>query len=72
MDLPLCTHALTVDDDDWTDYLRTARVAIRRTCLLCGMRYDRSAFLLKLERMIRDRYRLPKSPWTAAERSEEA
>ncbi len=66
-----CDHALVVDeepvsgrglvpDERW------------RACLLCGVRYDRAFLLRKLRLAIQDRYRLPTSPWTAAERSDEA
>lgn len=42
-----------------------------RSCVLCGSAYDRSEILRALERAIRDRYRLPVSPWSAAERAED-
>ncbi len=42
-----------------------------RWCLFCGNGYNRTAFLEKLQRDIRDRSRLPKSPWSAQERSED-
>lgn len=45
----------------------TGPIDIRR-CLLCGHYYDRAAWARKLERAIRERYRLPPSPWSAEER----
>lgn len=42
-----------------------------RRCLLCGVEYDRAEFLRRLERRIRDRWRLPPSPWTSQERAED-
>lgn len=42
---------------------------ITRRCLLCGVSYDRSAELLRLRMAMRERYRLPPSPWTGAERA---
>lgn len=47
------------------------RPALTRRCLTCSRAYDRSALLARLESDIRDRYRLPPSPWSAAERAED-
>jgi ribosomal protein L37E len=40
-----------------------------RFCLLCGYRYDRREVLDLLREAIRERHRLPPSPWSAEERS---
>lgn len=48
----------------------TGPIDIRR-CLLCGHAYDRMAWARRLERDIRDRRRLPPSPWSAGERAED-
>jgi hypothetical protein len=55
-----CAH-LTVEDDvggcRW------------RWCVVCGVGYDRGAVLARLQETIRERHRLPPSPWTSAERA---
>ena len=65
-----CSHALTVEEGVW-DTAEFEWVTHRR-CLLCGVSYDRQSFLAKLERAIRDRWRLGRSPWTSAELADEA
>lgn len=44
-----------------------------RECVLCGTRYDRAAFLLRLRDLVVERFRArrraPPSPWTPEERS---
>lgn len=57
-----CRHPLVVDTKDQDG-------GFMRECVECGLRYDRSAVLAALERAIRERHRLPPSPWTAWERS---
>ena len=57
---PPCKH-LVVDDYDPLDEV------FWRRCLVCGLNYNRTLFCKRLERAIRDRYRLPKSPWAADE-----
>jgi hypothetical protein len=42
-----------------------------RRCLLCGHAYD-LAHWHRLEQVIRERYRLPPSPWSAEERSQDS
>lgn len=53
---PLGCEHLVVDEDR------------ERTCLVCGLRYDRAEVLERLKETIRARHRLPPSPWTGAER----
>lgn len=62
-----CRHPLTVEDEE-PDYAEQ-RTRVNRTCLGCGMTYERGAFLDRLEADIRERRRLPSSPWSAAERA---
>lgn len=56
-----CEHGLVVTDDT------------ERLCVLCGVAYDRAAFLERLRADIIERFRArrraPSSPWSAAERS---
>jgi hypothetical protein len=61
-----CPHSLEVDEQDEVplDLLR-----VIRRCLLCDRRRDRALELLQLQQDLRDRYRLPSSPWTPAERA---
>ena len=62
-----CQHppALVVDEERSGGCSRyTARV-----CVACGLAYDRSEVLVRLRATIRERHRLPPSPWTAEERS---
>lgn len=58
-----CTHALLITE------------APHRICVLCGLRYNRDAFLDDLRLAVIERYRArrraPPSPWTGAERSED-
>lgn len=61
-----CRHPLVVTEE--CD-LGTGRVM--RVCVGCGLRYDRTPHAARLEADIRERRRLPSSPWTAAERSED-
>lgn len=61
----LCTHALVLehaqgDGSRW------------RRCWLCGHAYDRTKVLADLEHAIRERYRLPPSPWSGAERAQDS
>ena len=64
---PWCTHRLVVDDVIENDGEMPPNDCVR-SCLTCGVSYDRGSALRRLERTIRDRYRLPPSPWTAEER----
>ena len=50
-----CLH-LVVEDDVWDDQSCTFKR--HRVCLLCGVSYDRSAFLAMLQEDIRARNRL--------------
>lgn len=59
-----CTHAIVLD-------LLQGDGHRWRRCWLCGHAYDRTELLQRLERDIRDRYRLPPSPWSAGERAED-
>jgi hypothetical protein len=60
-----CAH-LTVDEPNVP---QACAGDVTRRCLVCGVSYDRfDRVLLPLERAIRDRHRLPSSPWTAEER----
>lgn len=61
-----CTHRLTFTELAWGDLQGQHRA---RTCLFCGLAYDRDAALARLQEAIRERYRLPSSPYTAEERS---
>ena len=64
-----CAHALVVEE-----FRRVEDLGLHHTwrrCLLCGLAYDRSRLLDRLSAAIRERYRLPPSPWTAAERAED-
>jgi len=63
-----CTHSLTIDFQEWSS---EEGWVYHRSCVLCGVTYDRQAFLRKLERRIRDRWSLGKSPWKASERNEQ-
>lgn len=62
---PWCTHRLTVDDV----FAEPGPGRIIRACLTCGGSYDRSRILDRLAELIRERHRLPPSPWTADERA---
>jgi hypothetical protein len=59
-----CRHPLTVEE--WHEDGNAHRV-----CVGCGAHYDRSTVRVRLEADIRERHRLPASPWSAAERSED-
>lgn len=59
-----CSHRLAVDEDS----PRLPGGTVRR-CLTCGEAYERGSLL---RRVVLDRHRLPPSPWTASERSEDA
>lgn len=67
MDPALCAHGVVTSDPvdpcdgNW-------QASHRRECLTCGFSYDRGDVLVRLEAVIRERYRLPPSPWTAEER----
>lgn len=61
-----CSHAITVEDRCLTTE------DVWRSCVLCGALYNRTRVLRRLERAIRDRYALPRSPWSASERADEA
>ena len=63
-----CNH-LTVDEAGHAPLVHPGVVQITRRCLLCGFSYDRSEVLLRLRLGIRERHRLPSSPWSAAERA---
>lgn len=56
-----CSHALLFSEGGY------------RECVLCGTRYDRAAFLLRLRELVVERFRArrraPPSPWTPEERS---
>lgn len=58
-----CTHAVK------TEIVRGDGARWRR-CLLCGEAYDLARWK-DLERAIRERYRLPPSPWSGAERAQD-
>jgi hypothetical protein len=62
-----CAHLTT--DDPWTS--PDGLVYVFRSCLLCGLLYDRGAVLVRLREAIRERHRLPPSPWSAQERAED-
>lgn len=64
-----CTHAVAVGDDELLG--EPPQLTEVRRCLLCGLSYDRDAHWRRLELAIRARYRLPRSPWSAAERAED-
>ena len=71
-----CTHPLVVDEPSDEGWRRAALPldrcnSIRRRCLLCGFYYHRTGVLERLADSIRARSRLPRSPWSAAERSED-
>lgn len=57
----MCTHAIVVEDAQAVPQL--GRVVRVRRCLLCGLAYDPDEHWGRLQRAIRDRYRLPPSPW---------
>lgn len=59
-----CRHPLTVDEDG-------PDMAHIRVCVGCGLDYDRSEVIAGLREAIRARRRLPSSPYTGAERSED-
>lgn len=67
-----CRHPLTVDlepteeDDGYQVVVSQARL-----CLGCGNFYDRALALRQLREAIRERHRLPSSPWTPGERAED-
>lgn len=67
-----CRHPLTVDlepteeDDGYQVVVSQARL-----CLGCGSFYDRALALRQLREAIRERHRLPSSPWTPGERAED-
>lgn len=80
-----CTHSLVVDecrggDGEELDYawfvehvtVMDAPIYFLRRCLLCGDAYDRMSHMARLRDEIRARHRLPPSPWSGAERSDEA
>lgn len=72
MTLPPCTHRLVVEDEDWEHVGEGSGPAYPlawRVCLLCGVAYNRTAVLLRLEAAIRARWRMPPSPWSAEERA---
>jgi hypothetical protein len=55
-----CRHPLVVNEGS------------ERVCFACGSRYSKAAYdvqCLRLRDAIRERHRLPTSPWSAAERS---
>jgi hypothetical protein len=55
-----CHHPLVVNEGS------------ERVCFACGARYSKAAYdvqCLRLRDAIRERHRLPSSPWSAAERS---
>lgn len=52
--IPPCAHRFVVDEQDWAE-----RQTGVRCCLLCGLAYDREAFLFRLRRAIQERHRLP-------------
>jgi hypothetical protein len=63
-----CRHPLTVDEieEDWAEQ----RTRVHRECLGCGLRVEnRGDYFDRLEADIRERHRLPPSPWTAVERA---
>lgn len=62
----ICSHPITFDELDLTSGDRW------RSCLTCGVTYNRTKRNKRLERAMRDRYALPRSPWSAPERSDEA
>jgi hypothetical protein len=57
-----CRH-FTVDVKEEDELSLNPLDGYWRRCLLCGVAYDRSAFLVKLERAIRDRNRLRPLDW---------
>lgn len=76
--LGACAHRLVVDETmDQDGWLREAPAELgpgwtsRRRCLTCGLAYDRNTMLARLREAIRERHRLPASPWSAAERAED-
>ena len=67
-----CPHALVVETEEASYHPDSFGELHRwRSCLDCGLVYDRTAYLRKLERAIRDRCRLPPSPWSSAERGDD-
>ena len=59
--MSICVHALVVDDRLWNP--DACRFDLWRCCLLCGVTYDRTEFLQRLQERIRSRYRLGAMPW---------
>lgn len=62
-----CRHPLTYDEDE-PDFVEQ-RTHVYRTCMGCGLSVDRAPWQERIEADIRDRHRLPSSPWTAEEQS---
>lgn len=65
-----CRHPLTVDEleEDWAEQ----RTRVHRECVGCGLRVEnRGDVFDRLEHDIRERHRLPSSPWSGAERSDD-
>ncbi len=52
-----CSHRLVVYDADYSMTTEGRAVAFQR-CLLCGLAYDRRGFLARLQRRIKDRWRM--------------
>ena len=62
-----CLHPIVFDEQLFYVHRDSAW---SRECALCGLAYARSdRILTPLREAIRDRYRLPRSPWTATERA---
>lgn len=75
---PPCSHLVVFDLQEFQVQPMSKRCAIARTvtmrtCLLCGVSYNRTAVLARLRSRILER--LPpiqlKSPWSAAERGDD-
>lgn len=64
-----CRHPLTVDEAHPLAGSGPQYAGTWRTCLGCGHSYDRGAHVEHLRRTIRERHRLPSTPWTASERA---
>lgn len=73
---PPCRH-LVIDEEGFGVRTMSKRCAIGvavtiRSCLLCGVSYDRLPVLRRLREQILERHRLPPSPWSASERAEDS
>lgn len=62
-----CRHPLTFDEDE-PDFVEQ-RTHVYRTCMGCGLSVDRAPWQERIEADIRERHRLPATPWSASERA---